>query len=97
MLIAFLEGAKCEVNFAEVMVRRLTITGSTLRPQSVSAKAAIARALEARVWPLVAAGRLRPVIDSAFPLEDASRAHARMESSAHIGKIVLDVAPETAG
>ena len=95
--IAFLEGAKCEVNFAEVMVRRLTITGSTLRPQSVSAKAAIARALEAEVWPLVAAGRLRPVIDSAYPLEQAAAAHARMESSAHIGKIVLDVAPETAG
>jgi NADPH:quinone reductase-like Zn-dependent oxidoreductase len=95
--IAFLEGAKCEVNFAEVMVRRLTITGSTLRPQSVSAKAAIARALEAEVWPLVAAGRLRPVIDSAYPLEQAAAAHARMESSAHIGKIVLNVAPETAG
>jgi NADPH:quinone reductase len=74
------------------MVRRQTITGSTLRPQSDAAKAAIARALEAQVWPLLAAGRLAPVMDSEFALSDAASAHARMESSAHIGKIVLRIA-----
>ncbi|MCX7645451.1 MAG: NAD(P)H-quinone oxidoreductase [Rhodobacteraceae bacterium] len=89
--IAFLQGPKVELNFAEVMVRRLTITGSTLRPQSDLAKARIAAALEAQVWPLLSAGRVGPVIDSAFPLEEAAAAHARMESSAHIGKIVLEV------
>jgi NADPH2:quinone reductase len=89
--IAFLEGAKVEVNLAEVMMRRLWVTGSTLRPQSESAKAAIARSLEHEVWPMLSEGRLQPPIDSVFPLEQASAAHARMESSAHIGKIVLDV------
>ncbi|PWR03858.1 NAD(P)H-quinone oxidoreductase [Meridianimarinicoccus roseus] len=91
--IAFLESPKAELNFAQVMLRRLTITGSTLRPQSDAAKARIAQALEAEVWPMVKAGRLEPVIDSAFPLERAADAHALMESSRHIGKIVLDVAP----
>jgi putative PIG3 family NAD(P)H quinone oxidoreductase len=91
--IAFLESPKAELNFAQVMLRRLTITGSTLRPQSDAAKAAIATALEADVWPMIAAGKLAPVIDSAFPLEEAAQAHALMESSRHIGKIVLDVAP----
>jgi NADPH2:quinone reductase len=90
--IAFLQGPKVEVNFAPLMVRRLTITGSTLRPQSDAAKAAIAADLEAQVWPHLAAGRLAPVMDSEFPLADAAGAHARMESSAHIGKIVLKVA-----
>jgi NADPH2:quinone reductase len=80
-----------ELNFAEVMVRRLTITGSTLRPQSDLAKAQIAADLRARVWPLVGAGRLAPVIDSRFPLDRAAEAHARLESSAHVGKIVLEV------
>jgi putative PIG3 family NAD(P)H quinone oxidoreductase len=89
--IAFLEGPKVELNFAEVMVRRLTITGSTLRPQSDLAKAQIAADLRAQVWPHVSAGRLAPVIDSEFPLDRAADAHARMESSAHIGKIVLAV------
>ena len=89
--IAFLQGPKVELNFAEVMVRRLTITGSTLRPQSDLAKARIAAELEAEVWPLLSAGRIAPVMDSEFPLERASEAHARMESSAHIGKIVLKV------
>lgn len=89
--IAFLQGPKVELNFAEVMVRRLTITGSTLRPQSDLAKARIAAALEAQVWPLLAAGRVAPVMDSEFPLEEAAAAHARMESSDHIGKIVLRV------
>ena len=71
------------------MVRRLTMTGSTLRPQSVAAKARIATDLRREVWPLLAAGQIAPVMDSEFPLEDAALAHARMESSAHIGKIVL--------
>jgi NADPH2:quinone reductase len=87
--IAFLQGPKVELNFAQVMVRRLTITGSTLRPQADLAKARIAAALRETVWPLIEAGRVRPVMDSEFALEDAAAAHARMESSGHIGKIVL--------
>jgi NADPH2:quinone reductase len=90
--IAFLEGPKVELNFAQLMVRRLTISGSTLRPQSDAAKAAIAAELRERVWPLIAAGRVRPVMDQTFELADASKAHARMETSQHIGKIVLKVA-----
>ena len=89
--IAFLQGPKAEVNFAQLMTRRLTMTGSTLRPQSVQAKARIAAELAAHVWPLLEAGKIGPVMDSEFPLEDAAGAHARMESSAHIGKIVLKV------
>ena len=89
--IAFLQGPKAEVNFAQLMTRRLTVTGSTLRPQSIEAKARIAEDLRAHVWPLYAAGRMAPVMDSTFPLEEAAAAHARMESSAHIGKIVLSV------
>ena len=87
--IAFLQGPKVELNFAQVMVKRLTITGSTLRPQSDAAKAAIAADLRAQVWPLLDAGRIAPVMDQTFDLQDAAAAHARMESSAHIGKIVL--------
>jgi len=90
--IAFLQGPKADLNLGPVMMRRLTITGSTLRPQSDLAKARIAADLRAQVWPLVAAGRIAPVIDSEFALDDAAAAHARMESSAHIGKIVLRVA-----
>ena len=89
--IAFLGGAKATVNFAPVMMKRLTLTGSTLRPRTVAEKAAIATALESQVWPLLAARRIAPVMDSEFPLEQAAEAHARMESSAHIGKIVLVV------
>lgn len=89
--IAFLQGPKVELNFAEVMMRRLTITGSTLRPQSDLAKARIAASLRENVWPLLDAGRIAPVMDSEFPLEDAAGAHVRMESSGHIGKIVLRV------
>ena len=89
--IAFLQGPKVELNFAEVMMRRLTITGSTLRPQSDLAKARIAAEVEAHVWPMIAAGKFRPVMDSEFPLEQAAAAHARMESSGHVGKIVLKV------
>ncbi|MFN3663492.1 NAD(P)H-quinone oxidoreductase [Yoonia sp.] len=88
--IAFLQGPKVELNLVQVMTRRLTITGSTLRPQS-EAKARIAQALRQHVWPLIAAGKIAPVMDQEFALADAAAAHARMESSAHIGKIVLKV------
>jgi putative PIG3 family NAD(P)H quinone oxidoreductase len=89
--IAFLKGPKAEINFAPLMVRRLTITGSTLRPQSDLAKARIAESLRAEVWPLLDAGSIAPVMDEVFPLARAARAHARMEAGAHIGKIVLKV------
>jgi NADPH2:quinone reductase len=89
--IAFLQGPKVELNFAQVMVRRLTITGSTLRPQSDAAKADIAAQLSEHVWPLLDAGIVAPVMDEVFALEEAAGAHARMESSAHIGKIVLRI------
>ena len=89
--IAFLQGAKVKMNFAEIMTRRLTVTGSTLRPQSDLAKAKIAYSLRKKVWPLLEKGRLKTVIDNTFDLQDASKAHARMESGAHIGKIVLKV------
>lgn len=87
--IAFLEGPKVTVNFARLMMKRLTHTGSTLRPRDVAFKAQIARELEEQVWPLVEQGRVRPVMDSTFPLEQAAAAHARMEGSGHVGKIVL--------
>ncbi len=89
--IAFLQGPKVELNFAQVMMRRLTITGSTLRPQSDLAKARIAEDLRSRVWPLLEAGKVAPVMDSEFPLAEAAAAHAKMESGGHIGKIVLKV------
>ena len=89
--IAFLQGPVAEINFAQLMVRRLTITGSTLRPQSIAAKAAIAEDLRREVWPLLDAGRIAPVMDSEYPFAEAAAAHARMESSGHIGKIVLNV------
>ncbi|MFK7744469.1 MAG: NAD(P)H-quinone oxidoreductase [Roseobacter sp.] len=90
--IAFLGGSKVDVNFATLMTRRLTMTGSTLRPQSDLAKARIAQDLLEAVWPLLSAGRIGPVMDQEFDLADAAQAHARMESSGHIGKIVLKVA-----
>lgn len=89
--IAFLEGSKVEVNFAEVMMRRLTITGSTLRPQSEQAKASIAAEVEQNVWPMIARGAFRVVIDSEFPLSEAPAAHWRLESAGHAGKIVLKI------
>ena len=89
--IAFLHGAKVEVNFAQLMMRRLTFTGSTLRPQSNVQKAQIANDLREKVWPLLRPGGIEPEIDSEYPLANASEAHLRMESSAHIGKIVLKV------
>ena len=89
VMIAFLGGPKAELNFAQVMARRLTITGSTLRPQSDLAKARIANQLETQVWPLLDAGIVAPVMDSTFKLADAADAHRRLESAGHIGKIVL--------
>ncbi|MFD1199699.1 NAD(P)H-quinone oxidoreductase [Brucella gallinifaecis] len=89
--IAFLNGAKATTNFAILMTKRLTHTGSTLRARSVAFKADIARELETKVWPLLSERRVAPVMDMVFPLKDAWRAHDRMEASQHIGKIVLDV------
>jgi NADPH2:quinone reductase len=89
--IAFLQGPKAEVNFAPLMMKRLTMTGSTLRPQSDLAKARIAQDLREAVWPVLNAGRIGPVMDQEFDLADAAKAHARMETSGHIGKIVLKV------
>lgn len=90
--IAFLGGARATVNFANVMRKRLVLTGSTLRPRPVSEKGEIADALRSRVWPLIASGTIRPQIHATFPLEEADQAHALMETSTHIGKIVLKVA-----
>jgi NADPH:quinone reductase len=87
--IAFQKGSRIEADFMPLMVKRLTYTGSTLRPRSVEEKAAIARALEARVWPLLVAGKCKPQIYRTFPLAEAAAAHRLMESSEHTGKIVL--------
>lgn len=87
--IAFLQSPKAEVDFRRLMVKRLTHTGSTLRPRSPAEKAGIAEALEDKVWPLLAQGRCRPVMDSTFAFEDVAKAHARMDGGKHIGKIVL--------
>jgi len=87
--IAFQASPTAKVDFRRLMFKRLTHTGSTLRPRSIADKAAIARAIEAKVLPLIAAGKVKPVIDSTFPLREAAAAHAHMESSHHIGKIVL--------
>lgn len=92
--IAFLQGPKTEVNFVQLMTRRLTFTGSTLRPQSDLAKAKIAEQLRDVVWPLLSQGKIAPVMDSTFNMTEAAAAHSRMESSAHIGKIVLAVHPD---
>ena len=92
VFIAFLGGPKASVNFAPIMARRLTVTGATLRPQSDLAKARIAQALRERLWPLVESGAVRVLIDSEFALAEAAEAHRRMESGAHVGKIVLRVA-----
>jgi NADPH2:quinone reductase len=89
--IAFLGGPKSNVNFVKLMVKRLRHTGSTLRPRSNADKAAMVRAIEARVMPLLREGRVKPLMDSTFPLQKAVEAHRRMESSEHIGKIVLTV------
>jgi NADPH2:quinone reductase len=87
--IAFMGSSRANVDFLRIMLKRLTHTGSTLRARAVADKAAIARAVEDKVLPLIAAGRVKPVIDSTFPLAEAAAAHARMEAGNHIGKIVL--------
>ena len=89
--IAFLRGPKAEVDLRPLMQKRLIHTGSTLRPRSPADKAVIAEALLTKVWPLLEAGRCKPVIDLVFRLDEAAKAHVRMESSAHVGKIVLTV------
>lgn len=91
-LIAFLGGTRAELDMGDILYRRLTITGSTLRPRSVEYKTEVAKALESRVWPKVADRTIKPVIHATFPLADAARAHELMESSTHVGKIVLEVA-----
>jgi NADPH2:quinone reductase len=91
VFIAFLRGPKTELDISQVMLRRLTITGSTLRPRPAEFKGAIARSLRERIWPLLEAGRIKPQIYRTFPLEQAGEAHRLMESSQHIGKIVLIV------
>ena len=90
-IIAFLTGAKAELMLARFMVKRQTMTASTLRAQSDAAKAAIAAELREKVWPLFASGKVKPVIDSVLPLSEAAKAHERMESSTHIGKIILQI------
>ncbi len=89
--IAFLQSSKVEFDFMPMMLKRLTLTGSTLRPRSVEQKAAIARELHEKVWPLLEAGTVRPIIHKVFPLEQAAEGHRLMESSQHIGKIMLKV------
>lgn len=92
VLIAFLGGSKAELDLTPIMARRLTVTGSTMRPRTTAQKAAIADELRARVWPILDAGRCGPVIHEVFPLDRVADAHRLMESSAHIGKIMLQVA-----
>ncbi|HUL66224.1 MAG TPA: NAD(P)H-quinone oxidoreductase [Burkholderiaceae bacterium] len=93
-IIAVQGGASASVNFGTILRRRLTITGSTLRPRSVEFKTAVAQKLRANAWPLLEAGRVKPMLFRRFPLADAAGAHALMESSQHVGKIVLDVTPQ---
>jgi NADPH:quinone reductase-like Zn-dependent oxidoreductase len=93
--IAFLKSSKVELDLMPLMRRRLTITGSTLRPRSPEEKGVIARELAQRVWPLIDAGTVRPIVHAEFPLERAADAHRMMEESRHIGKIVLIVSPST--
>ncbi|MRX07639.1 zinc-binding dehydrogenase [Pseudoduganella sp. FT25W] len=90
-IIATLGGGKATLDMAQVLRRRLTVTGSTLRPRSVEFKGAIAKKLKERVWPMMAERKLKPVIHTVFPLEQAAAAHALMESSSHVGKIMLQV------
>jgi putative PIG3 family NAD(P)H quinone oxidoreductase len=89
--IAILGGAKAEIDLGLVMRKRLTLTGSTLRPRDADEKARLARGVEETVWPWIAAGKVKPVIDSTFPLREAAKAHARIDESGHLGKIVLVV------
>ena len=91
VLIAFLNGAKAEIDLTTIMTRRLHVTGSTMRPRTAAQKAAIAAELRGKVWPLLDAGRCAPVVHATFPLDQAAAAHALMEASTHVGKIVLTV------
>jgi NADPH2:quinone reductase len=91
VVIALLGGAKGTIDLGQVLRRRLTITGSTLRPRPISFKADIAQNLRSKVWPLLEAGKIKPVIFKTFPLAEASQAHALMESSTHVGKIMLAI------
>ena len=95
MQIAFLEGAKVELNLQSVMQRRLAITGSTLRPRSVEEKGAIGRAVHKELWPLIESGQVRPVIHATFTLAKAAEAHRLMETGSHIGKIILVAASDS--
>lgn len=87
--VAYMKGSKVELDFLPVMLKRLTITGSTLRPRTVEQKAVIAEELEARVWPLLASGRVKPIIDATFPLAQAADAHRHLEAGEHVGKVIL--------
>ena len=89
--IAFLKGPKTEVNFMQMMLKRLTLTGSTLRPKSTEIKALIAAELRQFIWPLLISGQIRPYIDRVYNLSDAADAHRHMESNQHFGKIILAV------
>jgi NADPH2:quinone reductase len=91
VMIAFLRGMKTEVDLSVVMAKRLQITGSTLRPRTVEFKGQVAKSLRERVWPLIEAGKIKPVLYKTFPLAEAAEAHKLMETSQHIGKIVLTV------
>lgn len=91
VMIAFPAGAKAEVDFNVILRRRLTLTGSTLRARDADEKARLARQVEAHVWPLVASGAVKPVIDAIFPLAEAAKAHARLEAGDHVGKVILTV------
>src|SRR3954468_8788477 len=90
--LAFAQGSKVEINLMPVMLKRLTYTGSTLRTRPAAYKARVARELEEKVWPLIVSGKIKPVVNATFALAEAAKAHAMMESSGHIGKIVLEVA-----
>jgi NADPH2:quinone reductase len=92
--IAWMHGANISADFSRLMQKRLTWTGAMLRPRGVAEKGEIARALEEKVWPLFEAGTIRPIIDRTFPLADAAGAHAYLEASGHVGKVILTVAPE---
>jgi NADPH:quinone reductase-like Zn-dependent oxidoreductase len=89
VLIAIQGGAKAEVDLGRLLVNRLTLTASTLRPRSAGEKARLAQAVEAAIWPLIAKGELKPTIDKTFPLADAAAAHAYLEGGSHVGKVVL--------
>lgn len=89
--IAFQKGSKVTIDLMRLMLKRVVLSGSTLRPRTMQVKGELARGLEEKVWPLLAAGQIKPIIDSTFPLDRAAEAHARMETNAHIGKIILTI------